>query len=677
LSTRLELASGNVRRSVWTKPRTLEVSSGVAIPFQLALNERGEAIVVWSKPRGDRLRGDDGVWVETRSTRGRWSNPRRELPPVHDRDRSSYWQLAFNDRGEAILGWDEYESDNSFRLVVAVRHPHKHFLPPQEIGDNPYFGYALAVARNDEALAIWASYRCCLYAAATPPGGRTFASAQTLASGISMATDPTVAFDAHGDPLAMWARTSDNNHLLIHAATHPSGRHRRRQLQARGVQRSSRPRARAGRAPRSCRLACPTGSPDLHRLLGGGGNGRQSMNPERLVACQRTRERCNVASVPSFFGAARCLIVGFVAVLAVLAIAPSGRPLATSSEIYSVKPDGSDRVDLSNSAGNDSFPVESPRGGRIAFVSDRDGYDAIYVMNDDGSDQRRLAGEITEAHGTICRFSSPVWSPNASTIAFSASCLLGGDPRNVLTLLNVVPSTGGSVQELDTGASDPSFSADGRFLAFRQQSNSISATTVGFVALNGGLPVSLGAGSGPAWSPTGHRLAFQSGTRGITVVDVTRPSHRWTFPTRNAGAPSWSPRGDLIAFYRGGARPGIYVVRAGKRPAARIVDLGEAVAVRWSPNARWLALNGDVSAYLVGRGGRSLKRIGGAASAAAWSPNSAHIAWADLSLDGVAVTNPRTQRTVLVASSTALYGVTWTRDSQRVIFSSACGPCAS
>jgi hypothetical protein len=219
-STRLELASGNVRRGGWTKPRTLEASSGVAI-FRLALNARGEAILVWSKPGGDALH-DNGIWVETRSTSGRWSTPRRELPPVHDRDRS-YWQLVFNDRGEAILGWDEYESDNSFRLTVAVRPPHKHFLPPQQIGDDPYFGYALAVGRNDEALAIWASYRCCLYTAATRPGGDTFGSARTLATGIWMATDPTVAFDAHGNAVAIWARTSENNHLLIHAAARPSG----------------------------------------------------------------------------------------------------------------------------------------------------------------------------------------------------------------------------------------------------------------------------------------------------------------------------------------------------------------------------------------------------------------------------------------------------------------------
>ena len=363
--------------------------------------------------------------------------------------------------------------------------------------------------------------------------------------------------------------------------------------------------------------------------------------------------------------------------------AENNTEIVASAEIYSVRPDGSDRIDLSNNAADDSFPVESPRGGRIAFVSNRDGYDAIYVMKDDGTDPLRLTGPITESHGTICRFSAPVWSPNAATIAFTASCQIGGgDPRNPLRLLDVVPATGGSVQELDTGGADPSFSADGRFLAFRQHSNPLSATTVGVVALTGGLPVSLGTGDAPSWSPTGHRLAFQLSTRGnsrprgITVIDVTRPSHRWTFSSRNAGAPSWSPRGGLIAFYRGGSHPGIYAVRPGRRRASRIVDLGESAAVQWSPNGRWLALNGDASAYLVARNGGLLYRVGGPASALAWSPNSAHIAWADTSHDGLAVTNPRTRQTVNLDPSTSLYGVTWTRDSARVIFSSACARCA-
>jgi hypothetical protein len=107
----------------------------------------------------------------------------------------------------------------------------------------------------------------------------------------------------------------------------------------------------------------------------------------------------------------------------------------------------------------------------------------------------------------------------------------------------------------------------------------------------------------------------------------------------------------------------------------RIVDLGESAAVQWSPNARWLALRGDASAYLVARNGRRLKHVGSAVSALAWSPNSAHIAWADTSRDGLAVTDPRLQQTVLLDPSTALYGVTWTRDSARVIYSSACGGC--
>jgi TolB protein len=348
--------------------------------------------------------------------------------------------------------------------------------------------------------------------------------------------------------------------------------------------------------------------------------------------------------------------------------AASARRVEGSAEIYSLKPDGSDRVDLSNNAANDKFPVESPKGDRIAFVSDREGYDAVYLMYDDGSDQHRLTDRITESQHTICHLSEPVWSPSGTTIAYTATCELGGDPRNLLTLLDDVASSGGLAQELATGGSDPTFSADGRFIAFQQQLDPTAARTVGLVTAGGGLAVSLGPGYAPAWSPTGHRLAFHAGGRGIAVVNAARPTRRWTFSNRSAGAPSWSPRGGVIAFFLGGARPGIYVVRAGGRRASRVVGLGESVGVTWSPDGRWLALVGEESAYVVARDGRFLQRVGGPASVWAWSPNSTRIAWADTSLDGLAVTNPRSRRTVLAASSTALYGLTWTRNSRRIVF---------
>jgi Tol biopolymer transport system component len=52
--------------------------------------------------------------------------------------------------------------------------------------------------------------------------------------------------------------------------------------------------------------------------------------------------------------------------------------------------DGSNQTRLTYNNASDSFPTWSPDGTRIAFGSDRDGNDEIYIMNADGSNQIRL-----------------------------------------------------------------------------------------------------------------------------------------------------------------------------------------------------------------------------------------------------------------------------------------------
>ena len=54
-----------------------------------------------------------------------------------------------------------------------------------------------------------------------------------------------------------------------------------------------------------------------------------------------------------------------------------------------------------------SQPRWSPDGRKIAFVSQRDGHEDIFVMNADGSGQRNL----TRTPGSGSRESHPVWSP--------------------------------------------------------------------------------------------------------------------------------------------------------------------------------------------------------------------------------------------------------------------------
>ncbi len=55
-----------------------------------------------------------------------------------------------------------------------------------------------------------------------------------------------------------------------------------------------------------------------------------------------------------------------------------------------INADGSGRRNLTLDPAYDGDPMWSPDGRRIAFVSNRDGVYGIYVMNADGSGQRRL-----------------------------------------------------------------------------------------------------------------------------------------------------------------------------------------------------------------------------------------------------------------------------------------------
>src|SRR5689334_12039110 len=60
-------------------------------------------------------------------------------------------------------------------------------------------------------------------------------------------------------------------------------------------------------------------------------------------------------------------------------------------EVYSISPDGTDPLRLTNDRGSDREAVWSPDGKRIAFVSTRDNlFGEIYTMNADGTNIVRL-----------------------------------------------------------------------------------------------------------------------------------------------------------------------------------------------------------------------------------------------------------------------------------------------
>lgn len=69
---------------------------------------------------------------------------------------------------------------------------------------------------------------------------------------------------------------------------------------------------------------------------------------------------------------------------------PQNPPEWDNYEVFTVNTDGSNIVQLTHNPKNDFETVWSPDGSKIAFASDKEGDMGIYVMNSDGSEQTKI-----------------------------------------------------------------------------------------------------------------------------------------------------------------------------------------------------------------------------------------------------------------------------------------------
>ena len=123
------------------------------------------------------------------------------------------------------------------------------------------------------------------------------------------------------------------------------------------------------------------------------------------------------------------------------------------AQIFSVELDGSNRKQLTFSTGGNFFPVWSPDGQRLAFISTRTGSPEIWVMDADGMNQK----EITSGGGNFI----PAWSPDGRQIAFTSTRT--GSPQ-----IWVMNADGSKPRQLTTAGHNnvPVWSPDGQKIAF-------------------------------------------------------------------------------------------------------------------------------------------------------------------------------------------------------------------
>ena len=189
-------------------------------------------------------------------------------------------------------------------------------------------------------------------------------------------------------------------------------------------------------------------------------------------------------------------------------------------------------------------PTARPAGvGQIAFVSNRDGNDEIYVMNPDGSNQRRLTNTPGEDW-------HPAWSPDGTKILFQ--CMSGGT-FNVC----VINADGSGYTQITNWTKDdglaqrPVWSPDGgKIVVTRELGGGQKLVVMNSDGSNQTEIVNLGRD--PSWSPDGTQIAFirwEGGGLQIWTVSPDGSSERTlTQGDHDHMYPTWSPDGRQIAF---------------------------------------------------------------------------------------------------------------------------------
>jgi len=211
----------------------------------------------------------------------------------------------------------------------------------------------------------------------------------------------------------------------------------------------------------------------------------------------------------------------------------------TPGDIYIMDVTGSHQINLTNSTESEGNPTWSPDGQRLVFNADW----GLYVMNADGSDRHKIAGQTPLDYGW------PIWSPDGQRIFVYASQHSGWlDYSNNLDIFSLKPD-GSDQRQLTT---NPTFddelavSPNGQHIAFIRQCEGKYQLYV--MNVDGSQQVRLTDiyASGPNWSPDSQYIVFAGYTPNDSQIYVIRIDGsyltRLTAPPGAAIAPVWSPK---------------------------------------------------------------------------------------------------------------------------------------
>lgn len=331
---------------------------------------------------------------------------------------------------------------------------------------------------------------------------------------------------------------------------------------------------------------------------------------------------------------------------------PDGKSIVYAAQrgLWVVPAVGGNARPLTTEDEADEEPVWSSDGRYVYFSSYREGTEAVWRLPVSGGAPERLTlGTGPEGHPSLSRdgrnivyttFSNnpdvvirdlatgaEVALPNARSdyipsFSRDGQMLLfvsdrhGGEFRVWLQPISKGRASGSARVLTDHAASHPTYSPDGRFVAYYRVGGG-HPRNVWIMPIEGGAPIKLTDSTAesyhPAWSPRGTEIAFVSerdGTGRLMVVPVANgrpvgPERALTPTPGQYWGPAWSPDGSSVAYVVTNGDDGdVWTVRSAGTAAPRRVTSGAKVMrVKWHPREASLLVS------VVGPDGVSLRRV--------------------------------------------------------------------
>lgn len=243
-------------------------------------------------------------------------------------------------------------------------------------------------------------------------------------------------------------------------------------------------------------------------------------------------------------------------------------------------------------------PCWAPDDQSVGFVADwaHAGLGNLYIA-------RVASGDVVQVTSVMASVLSPTWSPDGSRIAFASA-------TNGISSLYIVDAAANSSHALVPGSIlnvlDCAWSPDGAEIIFTANPYTADYPGIWRIPASGGraelLVLDAPAVGGPAWSPDGTHLAYEStrgGSQKVWIWDLsTGEAHRLTSAPGTEGHPTWSPDGGWIAFQSD--RTGDDEIWISRTTGAKLMqvtdDPADDILPAWSPA-------GDEIAFASARSG--------------------------------------------------------------------------